>query len=312
MKTNFNRTKSFLNNQKKTIFILMKYAAIDIGTNAARLLIGEVVEGENPHIKKHAYTRVPLRLGFDVFSDGIIPESKVKAFTKSIKAFKLLAELYEVESIRACATSAMREAKNSQEIKEFIKKETAIDIEIIDGEEEANLIFSTFFLLAVDKESSFVVIDVGGGSTEINYFNEGKKTARKSFQIGTIRLLKNQVDASALKEVKEWVDQNIDLEKDFKVFATGGNINKAHKILGKLKSQPIEFRELRDFKEEVQSTSTEKLMDKYELKLDRADVLPYACEIFFKAAKYLGKAELYVPKIGLSDGIIYNQYLDRD
>lgn len=286
----------------------MKFAAIDIGTNAARLLIGEVVNNENAHIKKHSYTRVPLRLGLDVFGDGYISETKANAFVKTIKAFQLLADLYDVESIMACATSAMREAKNGKKIQQLIKDNTGLTIDIIDGKEEARLIFSTFFLLAVDKTAPFLVIDVGGGSTEISFFQQGKKVAGKSFQIGTIRMLKNQVEENAFDKIETWINESIDKDLDYKVFATGGNINKTHKILGKLKTQPIEFRELRDFKNEVQSYSTEELMNKYELKLDRADVLPLACEIFFKISKYLGKVELYVPKIGLSDGMIYNQY----
>jgi len=288
----------------------MKYAAIDIGTNAARLLIGEVVINQHhSYVKKLSYTRVPLRLGFEVFSDGYISKEKTQEFIKTIKAFQLLAELYQVDGIRACATSAMREANNGRDVQKEIAKETGLKIDIIEGEEEAKLIFSTFFLMAVDKTAPFIVIDVGGGSTEISVFEEGRKIAGKSFLVGTIRLLKNKVEETIFDQIESWIKSEVNYDIEHKVFATGGNINKMHKLLGKLKTQPIEFRELKEFKDEVESLSMQDLMDKYELKPDRADVLPAACTIFFKTAKTLGRTELYVPKIGLSDGMIYNLYL---
>ena len=290
----------------------MKYAAIDIGTNAARLLIGEVVINDNhSYVKKLSYTRVPLRLGFEVFTDGNITLNKTIEFIKTIKAFLLLAELYKVDGIRACATSAMREANNGESVQQQIAEATGLEIEIIDGEEEAKLIFSTFFLMAVDKMAPFIVIDVGGGSTEISIFEDGLKKAGKSFQVGTIRLLKNKTDARVFEQINDWIKQEVNFDIEHKVFATGGNINKMHKLLGKLKTQPIEFRELKDFKDEMELLSTQQLMDKYELKPDRADVLPAASTIFFNTAKTLGRVELYVPKIGLSDGMIYNMYLEN-
>lgn len=288
----------------------MKYAAIDIGTNAARLLIGEVIINSNhSYVKKLSYTRVPLRLGFEVFTDGNISPEKTKEFIKTVRAFLLLAELYQVDGVRACATSAMREALNGKKTQQKIAEETNLEIEIIDGEEEAKLIFSTFFLMAVDKMAPFIVIDVGGGSTEISIFEDGLKKAGKSFQVGTIRLLKEKVEPSIFADINDWIKEEVNFDIDHKIFATGGNINKMHKLLGKLKTQPIEFRELKDFKEEMENMSTEELMDKYELKPDRADVLPAAGTIFFNVAKTLGRAELYVPKIGLSDGMIYNMFL---
>lgn len=288
----------------------MKYAAIDIGTNAARLLIGEVViNDDHSYVKKLSYTRVPLRLGFEVFTDGNISTEKTIEFIKTIKAFLLLAELYQVDDIRACATSAMREANNGKSVQQQIAEATGLGIEVIDGEEEAKLIFSTFFLMAVDKMAPFIVIDVGGGSTEISIFEDGQKKAGRSFQVGTIRLLKDKVDATIFEQINAWIKQEVNFDIDHKVFATGGNINKMHKLLGKLKAQPIEFRELKEFKDEMESLSTQELMDKYELKPDRADVLPAASTIFYNTAKTIGRAELYVPKIGLSDGMIYNMFL---
>jgi exopolyphosphatase/guanosine-5'-triphosphate,3'-diphosphate pyrophosphatase len=288
----------------------MKYAAIDIGTNAARLLIGEVViSSDHSYVKKLSYTRVPLRLGFEVFTDGVISSDKTKEFIKTIKAFQLLAELYQVDGLRACATSAMREAINGKEVRDQIAKETGVHIDIIEGEEEAEIIFSTFFLIAVDKTTPFIVIDVGGGSTEISVFENGNKVSGKSFQVGTIRLLKNKVNDTVFDEISGWIRSEIDTDIDHKVFATGGNINKMHKLLAKLKAEPIEFRELKEFKKELETLSIHELTDKYELKPDRADVLPAASQIFFTVAKTLGRVELYVPKIGLSDGMIYTMHL---
>ncbi|MEX1191211.1 MAG: exopolyphosphatase [Brumimicrobium sp.] len=287
----------------------MKYAAIDIGTNAARLLIGEVTENNGLYyVKKISYTRVPLRLGFEVFTDGFISKDKTAQFIKTIRAYKLIAEVYDVQNIRACATSAMREADNGLKVKNKIKKETGIDIEIIQGEEEANIIFSTFFLLAFDKASPFLVIDVGGGSTEVSVFEEGKRIAGKSFNIGTIRILKDKVSPTIWDEINEWIDTSIDINMPHKVFATGGNINKMHKILNKRFMQPIKSREFQRLFKKLRKMSYQQRMDAYQLKPDRADVIVPACEIYSFILNKLDCKEIFVPKIGLSDGMIYEMF----
>lgn len=287
----------------------MKYAAIDIGTNAARLLIGEVVEQNNhTYVQKISYTRVPLRLGFEVFNDGIISETKVEQFTKTIKAFLILADVYEVEGIRACATSAMREAKNGKAVQKHIKKKTGLTIEIIDGEAEAEIIFSTFSILTAHENTPFLVIDVGGGSTEVSVFEAGKKIAGKSFDIGTIRILKDKVQPNAWDEVDYWLKNSLDLSMPHKVFATGGNINKVHKILNKGFMQPIKTREFKKIYNQLKKMSFEERIDAYQLKPDRADVIVPACSIYAFIIKRLGCKEMYVPKIGLSDGMIYEMY----
>ncbi|MEX2483997.1 MAG: exopolyphosphatase [Brumimicrobium sp.] len=287
----------------------MKYAAIDIGTNAARLLIGEVTENNGLYyVKKISYTRVPLRLGFEVFTDGFISKDKTAQFIKTIRAYKLIAEVYDVQNIRACATSAMREADNGLKVKNKIKKETGIDIEIIQGEEEANIIFSTFFLLAFDKASPFLVIDVGGGSTEVSVFEEGKRIAGKSFNIGTIRMLKDKVSPTIWDEINEWIDTSIDINMPHKVFATGGNINKMHKILNKRFMQPIKSREFQRLFKKLRKMSYQQRMDAYQLKPDRADVIVPACEIYSFILNKLDCKEIFVPKIGLSDGMIYEMF----
>ena len=287
----------------------MKYAAIDIGTNAARLLIGEVTKiNGHSYVQKISYTRVPLRLGIEVFTDGVISKEKTKQFIKTIRAYKLIADVYDVKDIRACATSAMREADNGLAVKQKIKEETGVNIEIIRGEEEANIIFSTFFLLAFDKASPFLVIDVGGGSTEVSVFEKGKRIAGKSFNIGTIRILKDKVNPKIWDEMTEWIDETIDVSMPHKVFATGGNINKIHKILNKRFMQPIRTREFNRLHRKLRKMSYEQRIENYQLKPDRADVIVPACDIYSFILKKLDCKEIFVPKIGLSDGMIYTMY----
>lgn len=289
----------------------MKFAAIDIGTNAARLLIGEVSQQEGrKYIIKHSYTRIPLRLGVEVFENGIISESKAEEFKKAMQAFKLIAEIFDVSDIRVCATSAMREAKNAIEIQKFIEKSSGLNIEIISGHEEASLIFSTFSLLRSKKNNAaFVVIDVGGGSTEISVFENDQRVASKSFKIGTLRILKKKVSPSIWNNINEWIENNVDTTKIHEVYGTGGNINKAHKILGGKFLEPISLIKLESLKEELQKLSLKERVNQYQLKIDRADVLVPALNIYLEILKKLAGNELLVPKIGLSDGMIYDMYL---
>jgi exopolyphosphatase/guanosine-5'-triphosphate,3'-diphosphate pyrophosphatase len=287
----------------------MKFGAIDIGTNAARLLIGEVCkEGNHSFVKKISYTRIPLRLGEQVFDNGIITEDKVTEFVKTIQAFKLISEMFHVVELRACATSAMREAKNGAAVVTEILVQTGINIEVISGDEEARLIFGTFFLLDFDKTSPFLVIDVGGGSTEISVFEEGTRVASKSFELGTLRLLKGKTDSKIWKELKSWLNKNVDSKVDHKIFATGGNINKVHKMVGSNTSE-IQIRKVSKLRKELEKMTLEAREDVYQLKPDRADVIVPACEIFEFILKELKVKNFFVPKIGLSDGMIYDLHL---
>ena len=288
----------------------MKYAAIDIGTNAARLLIGEVCSNNGfSYVKKISYTRFPLRLGEEVFEDGIISEKKAEKFIDTIKAFKLLAKVYEVKALRACATSAMREAKNGEQVRKKIKKATDVEIEVISGDEEAGLIFGTFFLLDFDKDVSFIVIDVGGGSTEVSVFENGERIAAKSFEIGTIRLLKNKVKPTIWKDIHQWIEQHVDLDSIHNIFATGGNINKVHKILGASYMEAISLKKVSKLRDTLEELSIEERIDKYQLKADRADVIVPAMNIYIYIMEELKCSQMIVPKIGLSDGMIYDMYL---
>jgi exopolyphosphatase / guanosine-5'-triphosphate,3'-diphosphate pyrophosphatase len=284
----------------------LKYAAIDIGTNAARLLVGEVSQrGEQSFVKKISYARIPLRLGFDVFENGCISNNKAEDLVKTIQAFRLLSEVFEVQKIRACATSAMREATNGLEIIERIRKETKVPIEIISGEEEAGLIFETFLHLNFDKSVPFVVIDVGGGSTEISVFEKGKQVLNRSFEIGTIRLLQGKVKETIWRDIQHWIANQVDLGTSYQIFATGGNINKVHKIVGGKQMGAISTRRIKDLRNEINELSIAQRVDKFQFKLDRADVIVPALDIYLFIMKELKCKSVTVPKIGLADGMIY-------
>lgn len=288
----------------------MKFGAIDIGTNAARLLIGEVMKSNDSQIvKKISYVRIPLRLGMEVFETGVISPKKAKAFMKAIMAFKLIAEVFNVEELRACATSAMREAENGLEIQEMIARETGVSIEIIDGEEEADIIFSSFLLLDFDLTKPFIVIDVGGGSTEVSVFYQGEKQHSKSFKVGTIRLLKKKVAEDIWDEINTWLTENVKENTNYTVFGTGGNINNMHKLLGKRGSETIQTQELKELSSDLRSLTLSKRIAKYQLKSDRADVIVPASKIFLKILKQLKSPELSVPKIGLADGMIHQMHI---
>ena len=271
------------------------------------MLIGEVIEnnskGKGKQIKKVSYTRIPLRLGFEVFGNGEISEKKKKEFTKSIKAFKLISEVFEVKELRACATSAMRNAKNGKAIRDYIEKQTGVSIEIIDGKEEADIIFSNFSDRT--EKDDFLVIDVGGGSTEISVFQNNSLVASKSFKLGTIRILQDKVPSTEWDTLESWLKKNIDRKEKFDVIGTGGNINKIHKLLGKKSTEQVKVDELSDLYKELKSLSLEKRITKFKLKPDRADVIIPATKIFLKVCDELKIKELEVPKIGLSDGIIF-------
>lgn len=287
----------------------MKFGAIDIGTNAARLLVGEVSTDEDKtFIQKVSYSRIPLRLGEEVFENGRISDRKKADFIKSIQAFKLITEIFDVRELRACATSAMREAENGEEIRTAILQETGVDIEVISGDEEAELIFGTFFLLDFDKTKPFLVIDVGGGSTEVSVFEKGTRVASRSFQVGTLRLLKGKAAANIWEEVQEWLSSHVDLSEVHQIFGTGGNINKTHKMLGAGHMEPIAREKIQELRNELDALSIAQRINRFQLRPDRADVIVPALDIYLYIMKQLDCNEIIVPKIGLSDGMIYAMY----
>lgn len=283
-----------------------KYAAIDIGSNAARLLIGKMSsEDAHQYVQKVSYTRLPLRLGEEVFDSGSISAKKTEDFVKTMQAFRLIAEIFEVQDIRACATSAMRDAENRDAVISRIKAETGIEIEVISGDEEARLIFGTFALLDISNERPYLVIDVGGGSTEINVFEHGERVAARSFDIGTVRMLKGKTDKKDWRAMKDWIKSHVE-DNPHVVYGTGGNINKIHKLLGGKEKEPVRYRAMKQLWKELTPLTVGQRMEHYQLKPDRADVIVPALEIFSFCMDVLQCKELYVPKIGLSDGIIYD------
>lgn len=284
----------------------MKLAAIDIGSNAARLLITEVIEQNSIHAKfnKLNLIRVPLRLGFDVFENGFISVEKTTMLIQTLKAFRHLINAYEVDVIKACATSAMRDAKNSDKIIAIIKKETGLDVEVITGEMEANLVYENHIAENMDKDHSYMYIDVGGGSTEVSIFGNGKLTAKKSFNIGTIRLLKNGVSESAWDEMKEYIKQSTKSHKDIVSIGSGGNINKVFSLSKKKDGKPLHIELLRDYYKELSSFSVEERIANYNLREDRADVIVPALLVYINAMRWANSEQIYVPKIGLADGLI--------
>ena len=287
----------------------MKYAAIDIGTNAARLLVGEVMSKDQSFfIKKISYTRIPLRLGEDVFESGKVSKDKIDDFLKTMKAFKLISEIFDVQEVRAVSTSAMREATNANKIIDSIKEETGIKIEIISGDEEASLIFSNFFAMELDLSVPFVVIDVGGGSTELSVFENGEKIASKSFNVGTLRILKGKSDESVWENIHDWILKYVDLSSDHQIFGTGGNINKAHKMLGYSFEEPIGLIEMKELRDKLASLTIDERIDQFHMKPDRADVIVPALDIFSYILNEIGANSLMVPKVGLADGMIYEMY----
>ena len=287
----------------------MKYAAIDIGTNAARLLVGEVMSKDQSFfIKKISYTRIPLRLGEDVFESGKVSKNKIDDFLKTMKAFKLISEIFDVQEVRAVSTSAMREATNADKIIDSIKEETGIKLEIISGDEEASLIFSNFFAMELDLSIPFVVIDVGGGSTELSVFENGEKIASKSFNVGTLRILKGKSDESVWENIHDWILKYVDLSSEHRIFGTGGNINKAHKMLGYSFDEPIGIVEMKELRDKLASLTIDERIDQFHMKPDRADVIVPALDIFSYILNEIGANSLMVPKVGLADGMIYEMY----
>ncbi len=288
----------------------MKLAAIDIGSNAARLLITEVVENgkAQPQFNKLNLIRVPLRLGFDVFDTGDIPKAKINKVIETIKAYKHLLSIYEVEYVKACATSAMRDARNAQDIIRKVKMETGIEIKVISGDEEASFIYENHIAENLDKDHSYLYIDVGGGSTELTFFNAGKLVFKESFNIGTIRLLKNQVEEKQWIEMKDFIKLGTKDYEDIIAIGSGGNINKVFSLSKRKEGKPLSLELLRDYHKEFSGFSLAERMRNYKLREDRADVIVPALLIYINVMRWANTEEIYVPKIGLADGLVHMLY----
>jgi exopolyphosphatase/guanosine-5'-triphosphate,3'-diphosphate pyrophosphatase len=287
----------------------MKFAAIDIGTNAARLLIGEVLVNESGlQIQKLGYYRSPLRLGADVFGKGKIGTAKLKQFIQTMQAFQLLASAHQVTELRAVATSAMREASNNKKVAKEISQATGLQIEVISGEEEAKLIFSAFELLHLGQKTQYIVVDVGGGSTEISVFEDGQRRASKSFELGTLRILNQKIDSNIWSDFTTWIQTHAKVNEPHLVFGTGGNINRALKMLPNKKDK-ISRKDLLQLHSQLASLSIDQRIEQFQLKADRADVIVPALEIYIAALTALEQDQIVVPKIGLADGILLELFL---
>ncbi|MEI7627348.1 MAG: exopolyphosphatase [Bacteroidota bacterium] len=288
----------------------MKLAAIDIGSNAARLLIVEITNDKygNPVFNKLNLVRVPLRLGFDVFDSGEISKEKRGMILQTMKAYTHLMKAYGVTDTIACATSAMRDASNSSDIIRKIKMETGLNIEVITGEFEASLIYENHIAETMDTDHSYLYIDVGGGSTELTFFAEGKLVFKQSFNIGTIRLLKDMVTDSKWTEIKDFIKNKTKGYKKIVAIGTGGNINKVFSLSKKKDGKPLSIELLKDYCKEISSFSLEDRINVYKLRPDRADVIVPALQIYINIMRWSDAEEIYVPKIGLADGLIQHLY----
>lgn len=288
----------------------MRLAAIDLGSNACRLLINDVTETANgqPLFTKLSLVRVPLRLGFDVFDKGIISDGKKAQLIKTMHAYRLLLDVYEVHDYIACATSAMRDAGNAKEILEEVKKQTGIDMRVITGEEEASFIYENHVAENLTTEESYLYIDVGGGSTELTFFTDGKLVFKESFDIGTIRMLKNQVTEKEWVNMKEFIRQKTNGYHHVTCIGSGGNINKIFSLSRKKEGKPLHIDMLKSYYREMSSTNLIERMRLYQLREDRADVIVPALLIYTNVMTWADAQEIFVPKIGLADGLIHHLY----
>jgi len=283
----------------------LRYAAIDIGSNAVRLLIADITENNSSvSFKKNTLVRVPLRLGDDAFLDHTLSEKKSADLLKTMSAFRNLMDVYKVVDYQAYATSAMREAKNGEEIAQRIKTDTNIDLEIVSGQKEAEIIYSSHIEQIIDKSKNYLYIDVGGGSTELSLFSAGELWASKSFNIGTIRMLDNQDTDESWNEMKEFIKESTRPFKLISGIGTGGNINKLYKLAEEKDHAPLTYAKLKTLYNYLSSFSLKDRINVLGLNQDRADVIIPACEIYMTVLKCANIKNMYVPTVGLVDGII--------
>lgn len=291
---------------------MLRYAAIDIGSNAVRLLIADITKNDEGFgFKKNTLIRVPLRLGDDAFLDHRISERKTEDLLKTMAAFKNLMDVYQVSKYLACATSAMREADNGADIIKKVKKLTDLDLEIIEGQREANIIYSNHIEENLDIKKSYLYIDVGGGSTELSVFVNRMPIASKSFDIGTIRILDNQDREETWEEMKLWVKEHTKSLKNLAAIGTGGNINKLYRMSDEKEGMPMSFLKLKGLYNNLNAHSLKERISVFGLNPDRADVIIPACEIYITLLKWTGIKQIYVPKVGMADGII-NLLIDEN
>jgi|SRR5579871_5322903 len=289
---------------------MIRLGAIDIGSNAARLLISDAVtDNGKTEFNKVNLVRVPLRLGFDVFDKKEISPEKTDMIVNTLKAYKYLLDAYKVKYFKAAATSAMRDAVNANAIIEHVKNETGITIEVISGGDEAAFIYENHIAEDMDKTQAYLYIDVGGGSTELTFFAENKLIFKESFNIGTIRLLKNQVNDQQWDVMKEFIKKETkNYANDLVAIGSGGNINKVFSLSKRKDGKPLPLELLKDYYKELGSFSLEDRIRIYKMREDRADVIVPALQIYINVMRWANAEEIFVPKIGLADGLIQHLY----
>jgi exopolyphosphatase/guanosine-5'-triphosphate,3'-diphosphate pyrophosphatase len=288
---------------------IKKYAAIDIGSNAVRILVTNVVSYKKKTVfLKNALVRVPIRLGQDAFTNGKISDKNIKRMIKSMKAFRLLMEVHGVKDYLAFATSALRDAKNGSYLVEKVLKKSGIKIEIINGKKEAKIISNTNVFDTINKEKTFLYVDIGGGSTEFSILINGKRNQSKSFKIGTVRLLNSKVEQVTLDEAETWVRRHTLMHERIYLLGTGGNINKLHKIANINDNSPISYLTLKALYNQLDALTYEERIVDLGLNPDRSDVILLAAKLFIKILNWSGAKDIYVPKVGLSDGMIRELY----
>lgn len=290
-----------------------KYGAVDIGSNAIRLLVVTVIEqeGKDTIFKKTSLVRVPIRLGAEVFLEGKISDNSANRMIDTMMAFRLLMKTHNIERFRACATSAMREASNGRELAEIIEAKSGLSINIIDGNDEAAIIASTDLKNLIQDDKVFLYVDVGGGSTELTVFANGANVSSQSFKLGTVRMLEGLVDDCVWEEMEAWIKNET---KDFKgvsMIGSGGNINTIFKKSGKKLGKPLSYFYLSSYYELIKSLTFEERITELDMNPDRADVVVPATRIYLSAMKWSRAKSMFVPKIGLSDGIVRSLYNEK-
>ncbi len=287
-----------------------KLAAIDIGSNSIRLLVSNVITDKKTTLfKKSSLTRLPIRLGADSFSKGKISKKNMEKLKTGMQAYRRIMEVHEIEMYRACATSALREASNGQDVVKMVLEETGVNIELIDGKEEAKIIFNSQLISSIrDQEDTFLYIDVGGGSTELTLFHEDDIIASQSFKIGTIRLLQNMVHKDHWDEMRDWIKLNTKKYDDILMVGSGGNINRTFKMSDKKAGHFLSIDYLENTYELLQKFTPEERMMKFDLNPDRADVITHALKIYKSAMTWARSERMLVPKQGLADGMVRNMF----
>lgn len=288
---------------------IKKFGAIDIGSNAMRLLISMVVDdGVTVNFNKISLIRLPIRLGQEAFTDQKIHPEILGKFKEGMKAFKTIMDIYEIDDYMAAATSAMREAENGAAVVTQIRNETGIDIQIIDGKMEAAIIFNAHFKNPNYGSSNYVYVDVGGGSTEITILSGQEILASRSFKIGTVRMLNNMVTNELWESMKKWVKEATKDLEHIEMIGSGGSVNKIYKILKMEYPKPILYNEFKRIKETLEEMTFEERITKFRLNQDRADVIVPAAKVYYSVMQWADISILHVPKIGLSDGIVQMLY----